>query len=423
MASLRSLRGLDWLNFSVAHAQTGFGAFIAVYLTTEAWTQAEIGEALSLGTAAAMLAQIPGGAVVDWLRDKRVAVVIATLTITVSAILFAAVPTKFAVMLAEVLHSFASCMLSPALAAISLALVGRAAFGERLGRNARFASFGNGIAAVVMGALGAYVSSRAVFWLAAASMVPGLLALRVIRRAEMLPRGTIDSAPSPVLRSVFRDTRALLANRRVLAFAGCVVLFHLSNAALLPLVGGQLTRIAGATAHLLIAACIVVPQAIVALTSPWIGRTADRAGPRLVLAFGFAALPVRGLLLAATDDPMMLVAIQALDGVSAAAFGVMLPLVAADLTLGTERFNLCMGVLGLAAAGGATLSTLVAGLIADHFGTMAAFLALAGCGLMAVFAVLATTKREAAKCLPRRVVRIFRRRSLGTTPTAGSPRR
>ena len=37
MVSRRSLRGLDWLNFFVANAQTGFGPFIAVYLTTEAW--------------------------------------------------------------------------------------------------------------------------------------------------------------------------------------------------------------------------------------------------------------------------------------------------------------------------------------------------------------------------------------------------
>ena len=174
-----------------------------------------------------------------------------------------------------------------------------------------------------------------------------------------------------------------------LAFAACVSLFHLSNAALLPLVGSELTRAVGDMANLLIAACIVLPQAIVALISPWVGRAADRTGPRLVLTLGFAALPIRALLLAAvTDDPVLLVAVQALDGLSAAVFGVMLPLVAADLTWGTERFNLCMGVLGLAVAGGATLSTLIAGLIADQLGDKAAFLALAGCGAMAVVGVL-----------------------------------
>jgi MFS family permease len=397
MASARSLGGLDWLNFSVANAQTGFGAFIAVYLTAEAWTQAEIGEALSLGTIAAMLAQVPGGAVVDRLRDKRVAAAAAALALAASAILFAAAPTRPAVMLAEVLHSLASCLLTPALAAISLALVGRDGFGERLGRNARFASVGSGVAAVVMGLCGAYLSSRAVFWLTAALMLPGLFALRAIRQAEMLPREAIGPIPSSALRGVLRDVFALLADRRVLAFAGCVVLFHLANAALLPLLGGELTRAGGNTANLLIAACIVLPQAVVALASPWIGRTADRRGPRLVLVFGFAALPVRALLLAATDDPVLLVAVQALDGVSAAAFGIMLPLVTANLTRGTERFNLCMGVLGLAAAGGATLNTLLAGLIADHFGTTAAFLILACCGVMAALAALTTAMPKTAK--------------------------
>lgn len=397
MTSPRSLAGLDWLNFSVANAQTGFGAFIAVYLTTEAWTQAEIGEALSLGTVAAMIAQIPGGAVVDRLRDKRVAAAVAALALTASAILFAATPTKPVVMLAEVLHSLASCLLAPALAAISLALVGRDRFGERLGRNAQFASVGSGIAAVVMGLCGAYLSSRAVFWLTAALILPSLFALRVIRQAEMLPRETIAPASSSASPGVLRDVLALLANRRVSAFAGCVVLFHLANAALLPLLGGELTRAGGDTANLLIAACIVLPQAVVALASPWIGRTADRRGPRLVLVFGFAALPIRALLLAAADDPVLLVAVQALDGVSAAMFGVMLPLVAANLTVGTERFNLCMGVLGLAAAGGATLSTLLAGLMADHFGTTTAFLALAGCGLMALLAAVTTTTLKLAK--------------------------
>ena len=59
--------------------------FIAVYLTTKAWTQVEIGEVLSLGTAAAMLSQIPGGAVVDRLRDKRVAAGAAGVAVAVSA--------------------------------------------------------------------------------------------------------------------------------------------------------------------------------------------------------------------------------------------------------------------------------------------------------------------------------------------------
>ena len=54
--------GLDWFNFFVANIQTGFGPFIAVYLTTQGWTQTQIGLALSVGTLAAMASQLPAGA-------------------------------------------------------------------------------------------------------------------------------------------------------------------------------------------------------------------------------------------------------------------------------------------------------------------------------------------------------------------------
>ena len=60
----------------------------------------------------------------------------------------------------------------------------------------------------------------------------------------------------------------------------------------------------------------------------------------------------------------------------------MLPLIAADLTRNTGRFNLCMGVIGLAVFIGASLSTALAGWIADSAGDSAAFVALAAAGLI-----------------------------------------
>jgi MFS family permease len=131
----------------------------------------------------------------------------------------------------------------------------------------------------------------------------------------------------------------------------------------------------------------VVPQVLVAALSPWVGRAAERFGRRPVLLLGFAALPVRGLLLATTPAPALLVPIQALDGVSAAVFGVMLPLVAADITRRSGHFNLAMSAVGLAAGLGATISTLAAGTAADAFGSRAAFLGLSLCGALAVAVV------------------------------------
>jgi predicted MFS family arabinose efflux permease len=93
------------------------------------------------------------------------------------------------------------------------------------------------------------------------------------------------------------------------------------------------------------------------------------------------------LLLAFLPGSWLLVAGQAISGVSAAVFGVLLPLLAADLTLGTSHFNLCMGILGLALYLGAAASTTISGGIADSAGMEAAFLVLAAVGALAFAAV------------------------------------
>jgi MFS family permease len=372
----RGPRALDLLNFFVADVQTGFGPFVAVYLTTHKWTQVEIGFALTLGTIVALISQIPAGALVDSMRNKRAAASGALIGVIIAALLLALRPTQLPVLVAQVLHAFASCILTPAIAAISLHLVGHSDLGERLGRNARFASLGNGLAAVVMGATGAWLSSRAVFVLTAVLCVPALIALTGIGRGPHARRqtttGTLDW---PGLRKLFSD-------RRLLVFAACVGLFHLSNAAMLPLAGAAVTMRAGQYANLIIAACILVPQAIVALLSPWVGRQASVIGRRPLLLLGWASLPLRGLLLAVLPGPWLLVAGQAVSGLSAAVFGVMLPLLAADLTRGTSHFNLCLGSLGLAMYLGAALSTTLGGWIADAASLQLAFGTLAAVGLL-----------------------------------------
>ena len=382
--SARSARGLDLLNFFVANIQTGFGPFIAVYLSAQAWTEFEIGMALSVGTFTAMVSQLPAGALVDATPRKKLAALVAILCMPVSALLLVAVePRQLPVMLSEVLHGIASCVLAPAIAAISLALVGRMALGERLGRNARFAAIGNGAAAGLLGLAGTYISSAAVFWLTAALTIPSLIALAMIRQADLVTVVQRDQASKGQ-----GGLMTLLRNRGVLIFSGCCLLFTLANAAMLPLAGSEVTRNSGDEANLIIAACIVAPQLVVAAISPWIGRLAERRGRRVALMIGFAALPLRGLLLAVVSDPKVLILVQALDGVSAAALGVLLPLLSADLTRGTNRFNLCMGIFGLAVGIGGTLSTTVAGATATWFGSGAAFGLLAVVGLLSFLLVL-----------------------------------
>jgi len=395
--SAASLRGLDWFVFFVANVQTGFGPFISVYLTSRAWTQVDIGIVLSIGSLVSLLGQMPGGAIVDAARSERVVAGISVVAIGLSALIFAVWPSYVAVLGGSVLHAAASCVLGPAMAAISLGLVGHAGMSERLGRNARFAAVGNGIAAAAMGACGYWISNRAVFFVTAVLLVPALVALAFVRPSDVDPArahgGEPEKPPARPLSSLLVAARL----KPLLIFSASFMLFQLANTAMLPLMGSVLTMRSSRWATVLIAACIVVPQLLVALISPWVGRRAQSWGRRPLLLLGFAALPIRGVLFAVIHDPNVLVLAQLLDGISAAAFGVLVPLVVADVTRGTGHFNLALGIAGTAIGVGASLSTTLAGYVSDAFGSPVAFLVLAviaALGLAGIWAFMPETRPE-----------------------------
>jgi predicted MFS family arabinose efflux permease len=375
--SRRSLRGLDWFVFFVADVQTGFGPFVSVYLTAQRWTQFDIGIVLSAAGFVSLIGQMPGGALVDAARSERFVAGVAVAAICVSALTYAALPIFPTVLAGSILHAAASCVLGPAMAAISLGLVGHAAIGQRLGRNARFASIGNGLAAAAMGACGYLLSARVVFIVTVLLLVPALLALRAIAENEIDPERAHGALPRHVSPKAPTRAGALMNNRPLLIFAGCLLLFHLANSAMLPLVGSVVTMRSARWATVIIAACIVVPQLVVAALSPWIGTRAQIWGRRPLLLIGFAALPIRGLLFAFISDPSILLAVQLLDGVTAAVFAVMVPLIVVDLTRGTGHFNLGQGILGTATGIGASLSATFAGYLTDRFGSPVAFGSLA----------------------------------------------
>jgi predicted MFS family arabinose efflux permease len=282
-------------------------------------------------------------------------------------------------------HAGASTVLGPAIVAISLGLVGHAAIGDRLGRNSRFASLGNGLAAAAMGACGYFFSARAVFIVTALLLLPTLFVLRQISEREINPERAHGGASQPNARAM--PFRMLLRQRMLLTLGACVALFHLANAAMLPLMGTVLTARSPQTATALIAACIVVPQCVVAAIAPWIGHQSQVWGRRPLLLLGFAVLPIRGILFATVSDPYALVAVQVLDGIAGATFGVMVPLIIADLTRGTGRFNSAQGVVGMMTGIGAATSQTLAGYLATHFGSQFAFLVLAFLAVVALVAV------------------------------------
>jgi predicted MFS family arabinose efflux permease len=389
------LRGLDWFVFFVADVQTGFGPFVAVYLTEQKWTQIDIGLILSVGGIVALIGQMPGGALVDAARSERLVAGIAVAAIAISALAYAASPIFPVILAASVLHAAASCVLGPAMAAIGLGLVKQAAIGERLGRNARFAAIGNGLAAAAMGACGHFLSARAVFYVTAALLGPALVALRLISPGEIDPVRAHGGKSEPRTGKLPAELLKLARKRPLMIFAGCIMLFHLANAAMLPLMGSVLTMRSSRWATVMIAACIVGPQLLVAIFSPWVGRKAQAWGRRPLLLAAFAALPLRGLVFATVSNPYLLVAAQLLDGISGAVFAVMVPLVIADVTRGTGRFNLGQGIVGTTIGIGASVSTTYAGYLSDHFGSPIAFFGLTAAamlGFIAMWALMPETR-------------------------------
>jgi MFS family permease len=378
-----SLRALDALNVVLADVRDGLGPYLAIYLATKRWDASRIGVAMSAMGFATVLAQTPAGAVIDRTRRKRSWMVAAAALIALGAVAMARVPTFPVILAAQATIGVASAVFAPAIAAVSLGLVGHARMARRTGRNEAFNHAGNVAAAILAGLIGDHVAYEGIFYLLAAMCGASIVATLMIRRDEIdddLARGADDMHgrehdPTPEAPRIAR-LGELFKDRRILIFSASVVLFHFANAAMLPLVGQKMTtgRDLGVAGYM--SACIIAAQLVMVPVALLASRLAESWGRRPTFLVGFAVLPVRGLLYTLTDDPRLLVAVQLLDGIGAGIFGVVGILVIADLTRGTGRFNLMQGALATATGLGASASLFLTGEIVSRAGFNAGFLAL-----------------------------------------------
>jgi len=296
-ASAQSRRGLDWMNFFVADVQTSFGAFVAFYLAELGWSQGSIGVALTAGAIAGTISQIPGGALADAVNWKRGLAALGIAMSAAAALILAFLPHRVFVFVAQILQGATAGVITPAIGAISLGLVGRSAMSLRTGRNYRYAAGGHAVTAALMGVAGAYVANGAIFVAAAALCVPALIALGFIRgdeidyaRARNARRGEAGSGKQ---RTSAVRILELVRNRKFILFAAATVLFQLADASVLPLVGENLATSIRDHAALWMSGLIIVPQVVVAILAPWVGFHSEKKGRRPLLLIGFGLEPVR----------------------------------------------------------------------------------------------------------------------------------
>jgi MFS family permease len=380
-----SLRGLDWVNFFLAGALAGFGPYVAVYLANQKWTQENIGFVLSASALAALLSQVPGGELLDATRSKRAILALGVLALALSAGVIEFRPTLPLVLIALMLQGITGGIMGQAIAAISLGIVGHSALPDRLGRNQRFAATGSFAGAAFIGLIGYIFSYQAIFFLVVVLTLPVFVALTRIHTADVhfgracgAPHHHTPDQPPRAGRA------SLLKSTGLLVFAVCLFLFQLGNASMLPTAGESLIYQGQSHSSLIVSAWIVLPQIVVAVLAPWVGREAKNWGRRPLLLVGLGALPIRALLFALIPQPEAILAFQLLDGVSGAVIGVLTALVIADLTNGIGRFNLAQGLVGTASGVGASLSTALFGVIAASFGRTVVFLGIAASALLAV---------------------------------------
>jgi MFS family permease len=356
----------------MADVQSAFGAFVAFYLADLHWSKAAVGLALTSGGIAGVAAQMPAGALVDAIAAKRLVLALGAAMVAASALILAAWPNFVLIMIAEILHGATAGLIGPAIAAISLGLVGRRAMAARVGRNYRFDATGNALTAAALGALAHYVSEPMIFYATAALTVPVFIALSCIRSDEIDYARARNAADRRAPRRA-HGFRQIAKNRALLVFAVAAVLFRFADASLLPVESESISR-----SPLLLAALIAAPQVVVAVLAPWVGHLAEVWGRRPVLLAGFVLEPLRAALFAFVTNSYWLVAIQVLDGITGAIVTVMTILVLTDLTAGTGRFNFVRGTVGTLTGIAASVSTAATGFISDRFGESTGFFAMAG---------------------------------------------
>jgi MFS family permease len=389
--SSRSLRGLDGINLLMADVRDGVGPFLSVFLKgSQHWDAGAIGLAMGASSIAAAVCQVPAGLLVDGSRTKRLLIAGSGLLVGLGCLLIVGFPHVWTVIAAQMLLGSASAVIPPAIAALSLGLVGRRLLDARISRNEGFNHAGNLTAAVLAGSLGQYLGAPWIFYLVCTFALASAAIVTLINPHEIdheRARGGEDPAhagqPAP-----FRD---LLKRRDLRIFLASVVLFHFGNAAMLPMAGQVLAQQHPGADTIALSACIIAAQLVMVGVAWGVGQASTRGvGRKPIFLVALAVLPVRGVLFSFTSSPYAVVGIQLLDGVAAGIFGVTSVLIASDLMRGTGRFNLAQGLTALAVGIGATLSNATAGYVVQWFGYPSGFLylaAIAGCGLI-FFALL-----------------------------------
>jgi predicted MFS family arabinose efflux permease len=390
VAPSRDRIALYVVNFFMADMEAGMGPFLGVLLQSRNWSTGAIGGVITLGAVVGLLTVTPAGALVDATTHKRACVIIAGLGALAAAAVILTSANFWVIAAAQALMCVSGATIAPALIGITLGLVGPARFNRQNGRNQACNHAGNLAGAGMAGLLGWHFGYAAVFWLAAGFAVITIGAVLAIRPCHIdhhLARGDIPAGDQPRVRSL----RALLRFRPLLVVAAAVMLFHLGNAAMLPLYGLAVVA-TNANPFSTVASTVVIAQAVMVPVSLAAMRIAQVRGYWPAILIAFTALPVRALIASHVINTWGVIPVQVLDGVGAGILSVAVPGLVAHILNGTGHINIGQGAVMAAQGLGGALSPVIGGVAAGAFGFSAAFEVLGGLSLGSLIIWLAAAR-------------------------------
>jgi predicted MFS family arabinose efflux permease len=393
----RGLKPLLALNFFMADMQAGIGPFLGVFLLAHGWQSGWIGTVMTAGGIAGMAVTTPAGALIDATRHKKLLVIIPGILTVVGSGVVLLSQNFWLVAASQVATAVAGAAIGPVVAGITLGIVHQAGFNRQIGRNQAFNHAGNMIGAALSGLLGWQFGFPAVFWLAAAFAVLSIAAVL------MIPGEMIDDDAA---RGLHRDGekgegisgfRVLFESAPLLVLSATLGLFHLGNAAMLPLYGMAVVADKQGDPAGFVAMTIVVAQGTMIFAAIAAMRMVEKEGHWLVLLVSFAALPIRGVVAYFLLNHWGVYPVQILDGIGAGLQSVAVPGLVVKVLDRTGRVNAGQGAVMTAQGIGASLSPAVGGWMAQEFGYSAAFLLLGlfAAGSVAVWLAFAPMLKQA----------------------------
>lgn len=378
----RTRGALEALNFFMADMQAGIGPFLGVFLLAHGWQSGSIGTVMTIGGVAGVLMTAPAGALIDATTNKRWYVIIPGICVVLASAIILVSQEFWLIAASQVATAAAGALIVPAVTGVTLGLVRQSGFNRQNGRNQAFNHAGNMIGAGLSGLLGWSYGFSAVVWLAAGFGVLSIISVLLIPAKSIddrAARGQLDGTGGEV-----KGFRILIECKPMLVLAAALALFHLGNAAMLPLYGLAVVQAKQSDPAAFVATTIVVAQATMIVASIVAMRMAEKEGYWTVMLLAFAALPVRGVLAAFLIEPWGVFPVQILDGVGAGLQSVAVPGLVARIMNGTGRINVGQGAVMVVQGMGAALSPALGGWIAQWSGYPAAFLILGGLSVLAL---------------------------------------